>query len=270
MTSRPVPEQRKLAVPRPLLPAAVRRTAAALLGASVAVAAILGTLSWHQTRPGWLDRWVDTRIQASVSGHRAALNAGVQFGDPRLVTVMTAALLLAYIAVRKWRGAVLVAVAVPAAGALTEYVLKPFIHRMLQEFLSYPSGHSTAVFALVTALGVLLCDPDRPRRPRLPAALRVLLALIAFLAACWVSVSVIGLGYHYFTDTVGGAAVGAAVVLGTAFLIDRLSSTRRWRRAAMPAALAAPDERHAGGHQSHELDVRGQRQTGHVHDRAGD
>jgi membrane-associated phospholipid phosphatase len=264
MTSRQVPEQRKRAVPRPLLPAAARRTAATLLGACVAVATILGILSWHQTRPGWLDRWVDTRIRASVGGHRAALDAGVQFGNPRLVTVMTVTLLLAYLAVRKWRGAVLVAVAVPAAGALTEWVLKPFIDRMLQDFLSYPSGHSTAAFALVTALAVLLCDPDRPR---LPAALRVLIALIAFLAACWIAVAVIGLGYHYFTDTVGGAAVGAAVVLGTAFLIDRLSSSGRWQRAA---TLAAPDERHARGHQGHELDVRRQRQTGHVHDRAGD
>jgi membrane-associated phospholipid phosphatase len=267
MTSKPVPGQLRLRAPRPLLPAAVRRTAAALLGACVAVTAVLGAWFRHQSAAGRLDTAIDARLQAGLRGHRAVLETVAQFGDPLLVTTMSAMLLLAYLAMRKWRGAVLVAVAVPAAGALTEYVLKPLIGRTTEGYLSYPSGHSTAVFALAAAFAVLLADPDRPR---MPAALRVLLLLIVFLAASTVAVAVIGLGFHYFTDTVGGAAVGIAVVLATALILDRLGSPPGWRRRSVAGRdLAAPDERHVGGHQRHELDVGGQRQTGHVHHRAG-
>jgi membrane-associated phospholipid phosphatase len=35
-----------------------------------------------------------------------------------------------------------------------------------------------------------------------------------------VAVGVIGLRWHYFTDTVGGVALGAGTVLTLAFLID--------------------------------------------------
>jgi len=46
----------------------------------------------------------------------------------------------------------------------------------------------------------------------------------------------VALGYHYFTDSVAGAAVGIGVVLLTALLIDR----------ARPAALAGPGGATAG------------------------
>jgi membrane-associated phospholipid phosphatase len=37
-----------------------------------------------------------------------------------------------------------------------------------------------------------------------------------------VALALVGKGAHYFTDTVGGAAVGTAVVLATAFFLDWL------------------------------------------------
>jgi membrane-associated phospholipid phosphatase len=43
------------------------------------------------------------------------------------------------------------------------------------------------------------------------------------LAAVAVAVALVGLGQHYFTDTVGGAAVGTAVTLGIALILDRLA-----------------------------------------------
>jgi membrane-associated phospholipid phosphatase len=141
----------------------------------------------------------------------------VLFGRSGQVTVMAAVLALACVAVRRWRGAVLVAVAVPAAGALTEFLLKPFVGRLLSGYLSYPSGHTTGVIALAVTFAVLLADPTRPR---LPAAVRLLLAALAVLAAGAVALAVVGLGLHYFTDTVGGAATGTAVVLLTALIID--------------------------------------------------
>ena len=210
---------RRRIVPRPLLPAALRPPAVALVTVCAAVTAILGVSFSHQTRAGWLDMAVDTRVQASLGGYRKMLGLLAGLGDPVPMAAMTAALVLACLVTRRWRGAVLAAVAVPAAGALTQFLLKPLAGRTLLGDLSFPSGHSTGVFALVTAFAVLLAGPARPR---LPAAARMLLALTALLAAGAVAVALVGLHAHYFTDTVGGAAVGTAVVLMIALILDRL------------------------------------------------
>lgn len=211
-------------VSRPLLSAAIRPLAVALLAICVAVTALLAAWVMHQTRAGWLDAAVDGRVQASLGGHRALLNRLAALGDPVPLISMTAPPLLACLATRRWRGALLVAVAVPAAGALSELALKPLIGRRLLGELSFPSGHATGVFALAVAVAVLLAGPQRPP---LPAAVRLLLAITAFSAAGAVAAALVGLRFHYFTDTVGGAAVGTAVVLATALILDRLPDRLR-------------------------------------------
>jgi len=50
-----------------------------------------------------------------------------------------------------------------------------------------------------------------------------------------VAVGVIGLRWHYFTDTVAGAAVGIGTVCGFALLLDLPT----WRRQG--SAVDAPD-----------------------------
>jgi membrane-associated phospholipid phosphatase len=215
----PLLERPQRTMPRLLLAPAARRAAFAAFAVCVAVPAILGTLFAHQRQPSWLDMAVDDRVQASLGRHLASLNSLTQLGTPVPVTAMIVLLVLACLATRRWRGAALVAVAVPAAAALTELLLKPFIHRTIRGVLSFPSGHSTGMFALAGGCAVLLVGPSRPP---IPAALRLFLALIAYLAAGAVAVALVGVGAHYFTDTIGGAAVGSAVVLATAFLIDLL------------------------------------------------
>jgi undecaprenyl-diphosphatase len=210
-------------VPRPLLPAAIRPLAAALLAACVAVTVFLGARFSQYTRAGRLDTAVDARVQAVLGGHLVLLNRLAAAGDPIPVTAMTAALLLACLATRRRRGAVLVAVAVPVAAVLTELVLKPVIGRTLAGELSFPSGHATGVFAVAAAFAVLLVDP---LQPRMPAPLRLLLVLAVLLAACAVAAALVGMRAHYFTDTVGGAGVGTAVVLATALILDWLAPSR--------------------------------------------
>lgn len=216
-TTRQEPADPQVRPPRPLLTAAARPLAATVVVACLAVTALLGALVWHQTQAGWLDGSVDLRVRAAAGGHWRLLDFVVLFGRSAQVTVMAAVLTLACVAARRWRGAVLVAIAVPAAGALTEFLLKPLFGRLLSGQLSYPSGHTTGVIALAVTFAVLLADPSRPR---LPAAVRLLLAALAFLAAGAVAVAVVALGLHYFTDTIGGAATGTAVVLLTALSID--------------------------------------------------
>jgi undecaprenyl-diphosphatase len=185
----------------------------------VATTVLLGTLFAHRHQAGALDAAVDARIQASL-GQLRILNDLTALGDPMPGIAMIAALFLACLVTRRWRGALLVALAVPAATGITELVLKPLIDRTLTGDLSFPSGHETRLFALAAAFAVLMADPVRPR---IPVAVRLFLATALSLAACAAAVALVGLGHHYFTDTVGGAAVGTAVVLATALILDRLA-----------------------------------------------
>jgi membrane-associated phospholipid phosphatase len=89
------------------------------------------------------------------------------------------------------------------------------------------------MFALAATATVLLAGP---LRPRLPGAVRLPLIVGAVLVAAAVPTAMVALGYHYFTDTVAGAAVGTGVVLLTALIIDR----------ARPAAPAGPGAATAG------------------------
>ena len=245
-TWRQVLQRLRPAVPGPLLAPALRPFAAALLAVCLAVTVLLGAWFTHRTRPGRLDAAVDLRIQASLGGHPGILDVLAGFGGPVLVTVMTVALVLACLATRRPRGAALVAVAVPAAGALTELLLKPLIGRTMRGALSFPSGHSTGAFAVAGACAVLLAGPSRPG---MRAAARLLLTLAAYLAACAVAVALIGLGIHYFTDTIAGAAVGMAVVLVTAFILDGLGPPEHLRAAAEGLPPGRPVDR--GGWPAH-------------------
>jgi membrane-associated phospholipid phosphatase len=71
---------------------------------------------------------------------------------------------------------------------------------------------------------VLLLVPPRSARAR---ALRAAILVGVFALAVVVAVGVIGLRWHYFTDTLAGAAVGTGTVCGLALLLD-LAALRRW------------------------------------------
>jgi undecaprenyl-diphosphatase len=212
--------------PAPLLPAALRGPAIALLAACAATVLLLGAWVWHQTQAGWLDSAADARLKSALPGYRAVLRPLADIGNPVLATVITVVLAGLCLAARRWRGAVLVAVAVPAAVTLTEVVLKPVIDRRLSGHLEFPSGHTTGAFALATCCAVLLA---RPARARIPAAVRAVAAAAGYCVAALVAVAVVVLGFHYFTDTIGGAATGTGTVLATALILDRFARYRRLR-----------------------------------------
>jgi membrane-associated phospholipid phosphatase len=226
--------------PRPLLPSAARRPAAAVLAACVAVTAVLGVLVAHQAQAGWLDSAIDARIRSALGGHLTLLHRVALPGSAIPVTVMTTALVVACLVTHRWRGALLAAIAVPAAEAVTELVLKPLVGRTFRGQLSFPSGHTTGVFVLAAVVTVLLAGP---LRPRWPTALRLLLVLAAFLAAGATATAMIGMGAHYFTDTVGGAAVAIGMTLATALAIDKLAD----QRASGSAASASRASSAMGG-----------------------
>jgi membrane-associated phospholipid phosphatase len=214
---------------RPLLPGPLRLPAASLLAACVAVTAVLGMSIAGRGLPEWLDSAFDPRIQAALGRFPSLLNWLPDLGTLGPVTLMTLALVLACLATRRWTGAVLAAVAEPAATGLTEYVLKPSLGQAIGQ--SFPSGHATSMFALAAICAVLLVDP--PRR-QVPGTVRLLLIFMALLLAAAVAAAMVAMGAHRFTDAVGGAAVGIAVVLACALTLDLVASRRPREPAAPP------------------------------------
>src|SRR5580704_3434522 len=77
---------------------------------------------------------------------------------------------------------------------------------------------------LATVLGVLLHDPARRTAIRVA---RAALVVAACAVTALVAVGVVGLRWHYFTDTVGGVALGTGTVLTLAFLIDLVPGVMR-------------------------------------------
>ena len=205
--------------------------------ACAVVVAVLGALFAGQSQPDRLDAAVGHWLRSSIGTHPAPLHVLANFGGPPLVTALTVVLVLAAMAARRWRGAVLPAVAVPLAAALTELALKPLFGRTIGGALSYPSGHATSDFALATVAAILFAGPARPR---IPAFARRLLLLGAFLFAAVVAVAMVGLWYHYFTDIIGGAAVGSGTVVLTALVLTALPVPRPADRSACADHRWAP------------------------------
>jgi membrane-associated phospholipid phosphatase len=159
--------------------------------------------------------------------------------------VLCAVIVGACLLTGRLNGAVLAAAAVPVAVGLDEALLKPLVDRTYLGSLAYPSGHVTTDAALAAALSIVLLVPPQPPGTRLP---RILLAALAWAVTVVVAVAVMSLRWHYFTDTLAGAAVGIGTAAALALLID-LPALRRgldrlcraWpSRAPGPARTAAP------------------------------
>jgi membrane-associated phospholipid phosphatase len=218
-----------------LLSRRLRLPAAALLVTCAAVTAVLAVPFAGRGQPGWFDSALDPRIQAELSRFPVMLSWLPDLGTLGPVALITLALVVACAAARRWSGAILAAIAVPAAIGLTEYVLKPSVGRVIEQ--AFPSGHATGMFALATVCAVLLVGPRR----HVPGAVRLLLVLAAQMLAAAVSAAMVAIGAHHFTDAVAGAAVGTGLVLTCALTVDLVISRPRRERA--PRSIPTGDQR---------------------------
>jgi membrane-associated phospholipid phosphatase len=207
----------------PLLSDAARLPIAALVMGCAISTALLAAGLGPERHTDRVDAVLDARVRAGLAGHHKLLEALAWPGGQPAIAGMTAALILACLLRRRYRGAALLAISIPAAAVITERLLKPLVGRTLLGFLSFPSGHATGTFALASAVTVLLAGA-----PAMPRAVRLAAAAAAFAIASAVAAAMIALGFHYFTDAVAGAAVGAGTVLATALVLDLLMLA--WRR----------------------------------------
>jgi len=214
---------------RPLLAASARPWVGALLACCAVLVAMLGVLFAHQGRADGLDRAVDSRVIGWLGGHHGLLLWLAAPGSLIPAGVLCVAVVAACLLAGRLNGAVLTAVAVPAAVGLDEVLLKPLVHRTYGGNVVYPSGHTTAVFTLAATVTVLLLVPPRPAKA---ASLRMLIPVAACALGVVVAIAVIGLRWHDFTDTVAGAAVAIGTVCGLALLLDLPAARRLLSRAS--------------------------------------
>jgi len=205
---------------RPLLPARARRPAALVAACGGLVTLTLGLLTAGDRRPDAVDKAIDSWIQARAGAHLGVMRAFEALTNPVELAVATTLIVLACLASRRWNGAALAVASLAVVVGITDWVLKPAFGRRLHGALAYPSGHVSSAFMLATVVVVLLLVPPG-RVPRVAA--RIVIAVAVALAGCAVALGMIGQNYHYFTDTVGGAALGISLVLAVAFLLDWLS-----------------------------------------------
>ena len=202
---------------RLLLAASVRpRLAAVLTGCAILVAA-LGALFAGQSTADAFDRAVDSPVITLFAGHRG-LALWLAFpGTTIPAVVVSAVIAVTCLLTGRIRGALLAIAAVPVAVGLCEVLIKPLVHRTYIGQVVYPSGHTATIFALAATITVLLLASPQPAMAR---PLRMLILAAAYLAAVAVVVGVIAVRFHYFTDTVAGAAVGTGTVCGLALVLD--------------------------------------------------
>jgi membrane-associated phospholipid phosphatase len=213
----------------PLIPDRARRAAVVISVCCAAVLAAGAIAGAGKSHGNSLDQSVDRWVISHFHMHLHGMKQITDLGNPTPAIALTVILILGCLVVRRVNGAILAPAAVLIANGLTELVLKPAVHETIGHppVLGYPSGHATSVFTLVAVVAVLLIDPPRTR---LPGWLRLALAIIAVAIGCVVAVSLIGIQYHYFTDTIGGACVAIGVVLVLSLLLDAPAARARMGR----------------------------------------
>ncbi|WP_245614105.1 phosphatase PAP2 family protein [Actinokineospora inagensis] len=140
------------------------------------------------------------------------------------VALVGVIMLMAVIAlrVRRPRVALLAVVGPLVAVAVNGWVLKPVVGRTLGGHLVYPSGHTTTLVAIFTVLTLVTASNAVPgRRIRATAG-----TVFGCLPLIGVAVSaIVGLRYHYPTDTVGGSCWAVGAVITVATMIDLVPGT---------------------------------------------
>ena len=183
----------------------VRQPVVVAVGCAL-VALVLGLLVEGGRGPSG----VDAAARSAVAGWPRGLLTALVFPTEPYV-VGAAVLLVAVWCLRasRPRDAVFVVLAPVVAVAVNTWVLKPLFDRWKNEVLVYPSGHTVSMVAALVVVFVLF---GHRARTVVAVAGPVLLVCVAL--------GMVGLGYHYLTDVVGGSAYAVSAVLATRGLMS--------------------------------------------------
>jgi len=232
-------------VGRPLLPGPARFQAVWVTAGCAVLVTALGVLFAHQRTADGFDKVIDAPAIRWLSGQPHLQEWLAWPGTLKPIAVLVVVVAAGCLLSGRLNGALLAVAAVPAATGLDEALIKPLVDRTYLGNYAYPSGHVTTDAALAAVLSILLLIPPQRAGTRLP---RILVVALAWAVTVVVAIAVMGLRWHYFTDTLAGAAVGIGTAAALALLID-LPALRRgldrlcraWpSRAAAPARTAVP------------------------------
>lgn len=230
VTARPafVPLQRRRLVGR-----SVRPVAYGVVVATAAVTTVLGVMLAGRRTFTDFDLRYDVRIGRWFAGHERLALRLADLGSTVPVVLAIATIALMMLVLRRLRAVALAVLAPPLAILITDHVLKPLIDRAPFGVYTYPSGHTTAAFAVATVIVLLVLDETNAGA----RAVRWTVAVAVAALACFVALGLVAAGYHYFTDTIGGAGVGISVVVVAALVIDAIAD----RRAPAPPTPSVPE-----------------------------
>jgi membrane-associated phospholipid phosphatase len=202
------------------LPPQARRPVVGLVVLCAAVVAVGAALYHGQRRAGPLDDAVDDWLFTIFGRFRMLLYQLLHVADLPVVASVLAVVAVTAVLRARPDIAALAVVGPAAAIGLTELVLKPLVRRRYNNWLSYPSGHTVGMLSTCTVLAVILLGAG------LTLALRVAVGVLLSAVSVIVVLALIVDGFHYFTDTVAGAALSVGVVLLVALAVDAVTVTR--------------------------------------------
>jgi membrane-associated phospholipid phosphatase len=195
------------------------RTARILFLAGVlclAVVVVLSILLWHSSRPPGIDRFMRRHITQKFGTSLHTVAATVNSSLTAYSAGWTAVLLAgaAWATRRRW-AAVIAALAVPLVVHLAEEGLKRLVARLPPNArpgqavagYAWPSGHAAIATCLSVLAVLVLWDSFRS-----PVA-RIVLVTTGAIYASVTGWSAIGVGDHFFTDVIGGVALGAGITI---------------------------------------------------------
>ena len=200
----------------------------------------------HSVEGGQALQQLDNRIGRDLAAHRDdvpwihhTMIVFTEIGSPEAMVIWTVLVALALM-MRRRRLRMLIWLFAMSATGLLNVGLKHAFHRPRPEWrdsfideatTSFPSGHSMgAIIAFgLLAYFILLALHDRRER--------IAVVVVATLVALCIGFSRIYLGAHYFSDVVGGFAVGGAwlsVCISGAEVVWRRAHHRQHKVVAAP------------------------------------
>ncbi|WP_158894362.1 phosphatase PAP2 family protein [Amycolatopsis anabasis] len=200
--------------------AVLGQRSAIVAGIAAGAMASLGAYHAGDRGPGAFDASVARGVHEVLGGQPDLLQFLVLPTQPYVLLPVIALIALVSALHRDWTAAAL-AVGGPAlAVAANTWLLKPLFERYNDGHLAYPSGHTVSLVSVLTVLTLLA-------RPGLAKAVVPAFGTLLVLAA---GTGMIGLGYHYATDVIGGVLFAVAAVLALAIVLRTRSPRREQAR----------------------------------------
>ncbi|MFE0024223.1 phosphatase PAP2 family protein [Amycolatopsis sp. NPDC059021] len=156
---------------------------------------------------------LDTAAQSAIAGWPHGLLRALVLPTEPYVLLPVLALLIVWClyALRPW-DALFVVLGPGIAVMANTWALKPLFDRWKGATLVYPSGHTVSMVATLVVLVLLV-----------HGLARTITAIVGAVLLAAVAIGMVGLGYHYLTDVVGGTLFAVFAVLAVRGLLTRLA-----------------------------------------------